>query len=131
MTIKEGVKLAGLRPEMSFALQVCDGVFRRYDLEAVLTSGTEGKHRSGSKHYEGKAGDLRLPAKCKSCSGRAINNQGSWPSDWIAELQSALGSDFDVIAEADHIHVEWDPKAAPHLAGAGMTLDALGRLGAV
>jgi hypothetical protein len=27
----------------------------------------------------------------------------------VAEIRSALGSDYDVIIEPDHLHVEYDP----------------------
>lgn len=95
MRIKPGVRVRGLKPEAVIALMVAKGVYESHGYEAVLTSGTDGKHSSGSFHYTGEAIDLRLP-----------------PADHELirdELAERLGESFDVILEADHIHVEHDP----------------------
>ena len=64
----------------------------------VITSTSDGKHMQGSKHYDvpRNAEDYRFPAKFKA---------------WIAELRAKLGTNYDVVIEKDHIHVEVDIKS--------------------
>ena len=50
----------------------------------------------GSLHYAGCAVDLRFPPD--NAAGLK------------AALAEALGGDYDVVLEADHIHVEFQPK---------------------
>lgn len=66
---------------------------------AVITSGMEGKHKVGSKHYKGHAFDFRTK--------HIVWNQAVAVAKLLREK---LGPDFDVILERDHLHVEWDPK---------------------
>ncbi len=72
----------------------------------VITSGNDGRHKHGSKHYINNAIDLR-----------ANNIPNSLAREVAKDLQFRLGKDYDVIFEAypenpanDHIHVEYDPK---------------------
>lgn len=67
--------------------------------DIVITSGTDGKHMVGSKHYIGDALDLRrsnIPSKLLDT--------------YLTRLRGRLGGDYDVILEIDHIHIEYDPK---------------------
>jgi hypothetical protein len=68
-------------------------------IEIVITSGTEGQHKSGSLHYKGHAADIRR----RNFPSEAAVRQ------FMAALKSELGEDYDVILEADHIHCEYDP----------------------
>jgi len=68
----------------------------------VITSGVDGTHMRASKHYDGLALDIR--------SKGMFDKKGT-----LQRLKTVLGSDFDVILEAEgkdneHIHVEFDPK---------------------
>lgn len=76
---------------------IAEAVFAKYGSELVITSANDGKHRQDSLHYKGRALDLRT----WHVSGR----------EWqvAKDLQRALGDDFDVVAESDHIHLELDP----------------------
>ena len=65
--------------------------------DVVITSGTDGVHMSGSKHYKGEALDLRLPPI-------------EWRGRFIARLGERLGPDYQIVVEDDHIHVEFDPQ---------------------
>lgn len=97
--IKKGVKINGLRPELSLALQIADGIYNNHKTEMVITSVVDGVHSSNSLHYSGCAADLRirdLP------SGNA--------SLVTKDMSEKLGSDFDVVLERDHIHVEYQPQ---------------------
>ena len=71
----------------------------------VVTSGNDGRHMNGSRHYRNLAIDLR-----------ANNISDSQARDIAADLQARLGDDYDVIFEHfpsnpanDHIHLEYDP----------------------
>lgn len=97
MKIKQGVSIKGLRPEMLLGIYIVDPIIESYGQEAVITSCTDGKHKKGSRHYIGLASDFRTwtldsPEKC------------------VRAMQEALGNEFDVILETDHIHIEYDPE---------------------
>ena len=98
--IKTGVDVTGLRPEMVPALLAAYGI-RAVLLggDLVLTSAREGDHRSGSRHFVGLALDFRtrdlLPRE---------------RSRFASELRAALGDQYDVLLEGDHLHVEFDPR---------------------
>lgn len=65
---------------------------------AIVTSSCEGWHMHGSKHYDGDALDFR------------VRHVSRHKRPALAEAVSeALGSDFDVVLEVDHLHVELDP----------------------
>lgn len=75
---------------------IAEQIFAKYGSELVITSANDGKHKADSLHYAGKALDLRT----WHVSGRE--------GQVVADLQRALGDDFDCVAEADHIHIELD-----------------------
>ena len=76
------------------ALKAADKIWKKQSRELVITSGLEGSHSAGSLHYYGLAVDLRLPPDLVRAT---------------RELAAELGSQFDVILEKHHIHVEYDP----------------------
>jgi hypothetical protein len=97
--IKPGVCLIGLQPQMARGAMALAGVYRQRGFTPVITSAVDGTHSPNSRHYRGLALDFRtrnVPA-----------DQRQVLRDSIA---TALGTDFDVVLEADHLHVEWDPK---------------------
>ena len=97
MKLKQGVTITGIRPELILGLMVADTVLRENGIELVVTSITDSVHSFTSLHYAGAAADIRI-----------------WdmddPQKIISELKSAITSDFDVILEKDHIHLEWQPR---------------------
>lgn len=99
MNLKPGISIRGIRPEVVLALSVAREVFMNVGAELTITSCTEGRHSRGSRHYTGLAADLRtrhLPhAKLEQI---------------VPLLKQKLGAEFDVVLEADHIHIEYDPK---------------------
>jgi hypothetical protein len=106
LKLKPGVSLRGLQPPILVALQVAEGVYREiFHRDCWVTSGNDGKHRTGSFHYRGLAVDLRvhnLP-DAKLDAPRAL-----------AHLREGLGGEFDVLLEGAgtpnaHLHVEFDP----------------------
>lgn len=77
----------------------------------VITSGSEGKkgdgvHKNSSLHY---------PENSPSGKGRAIDvrdfdeSAGDIQKSHDA-LEHVLGSDYDVVIESTHIHIEYQPK---------------------
>lgn len=101
LRLKQGVRIHGIRPELLLALQISESVYREFDTELIVTSVIDGKHSAGSLHYTGSAVDLRIR--------HLPQNQVETVRDEIAER---LGSDFDAVLESDHIHIEFQPKAA-------------------
>lgn len=99
MKIKEGVNLAGLRPEMNIVITVADHIYRTYKQELVITSAVDGKHGKASLHYIGLALDFRTRYFDRLVADKVRN-----------EIATRLGAQYDVILEKDHLHVEFQPK---------------------
>lgn len=97
--IKKGVKAKGLQPEILLAILVAKDVYHKLNVELIITSLLDGKHMANSLHYEGLAVDLRTRNMSKD--DRPIAT---------ARLKKALGNEYDVVLEKDHIHVEYDPE---------------------
>jgi len=97
MRLKKGVSVHGLGPEIIIALMVANDVYKKYGYELVITSGTDGVHGYSSEHYKGDAVDLRT----NNINDKAVI---------VAEIAERLGSDYDVVLESTHCHLEYDPK---------------------
>lgn len=99
----DSVCIARLSPAIYFALMVANEVYSRYGYEVVITSGDDGVHSSTSLHYNGDAVDIRT---------KMMPEKHAY--DIAAELNAALGKDFDVIFENtdqnEHIHIEKQPR---------------------
>jgi len=96
MLIKAGVDISRLRPEIRKKLnEIARRVWSIEKEELIITSTYEGSHSEGSLHYADLAVDIRRN-KC----GHLVRD----------ELRNKLGMDYDVVLEADHIHIEYDPK---------------------
>ena len=100
--IKLGVDLRGLTPQMAVAHTIACWVYFKCigkPYACVITSGSDGTHGPNSRHDKGNALDLRtntiLPEQLPQV---------------VKDLKWALGAQFDVVLESDHIHVEFDPK---------------------
>jgi len=65
-----------------------------------ITSANDSTHMSGSLHYMNRAFDIRI-----------INIIGGFEEakKWVIRAKLALGDDYDIILERDHIHVEFQP----------------------
>jgi hypothetical protein len=97
--LKGGVKVEGVSPEIVLAIHAAETVYRERGYDFVVTSILDGKHSAKSLHYVGKAFDCRtrhVPA------GERLA--------LLAALKGALGAEFDVVLEKDHVHIELDPK---------------------
>lgn len=65
-------------------------------VDVTITSGMDGEHMVGSKHYIGEALDIRL--------------LGARTNEFRVLIAKRLGADYQVILENDHIHIEYSPK---------------------
>lgn len=94
-------RVGGIKPEMVFASMVVERIYRSWGVDCVVTSGTEPnpKRKKGSKHLTGYALDFRT---------RDI--QANRRRDVAEEIQEALGPDYIVLLESDHLHVGYDPE---------------------
>lgn len=99
---KQGVKLDGLEPDMYPVIGAAREVWRAYRCDLVITSGLDGRHAKGSRHYVGRALDFRTRDLSRPARTRVAR-----------KLREALGGDFRVLLEKDHVHVEYIPSASP------------------
>lgn len=96
MLIKAGVDISRLERNTRRSLKVVSDIFLECGEEAVITSTYEGNHRPDSLHYADEAYDVRQPKDSKLRI--------------FGKIKKKLGSDFDVVLERDHYHIEHDPK---------------------
>lgn len=97
MKLKAGVNISSLKPPMVVALMVANDLYKLFNIELVVTSGMDGSHTHGSKHFQGLACDLRV---------RDFNPQ-TLPGI-IQTLKGNLGSSYFVLLEKDHIHIQYN-----------------------
>lgn len=99
LSLKPGVRINGLKPEILLAIQIVHSVFVANKKNCVITSCVEGQHSRGSKHYSGNAIDVRtrhlLPTEREAIE---------------ADCRESLGAEYDVVFETTHLHIEYDPK---------------------
>jgi hypothetical protein len=98
LQFKEGVQLTITKP----VNEILTGVELAYiavHKPCVVTAGRDGKHKQNSKHYTDEAVDFRT---------RHLKID---ELDTVVQAcKRTLGQDFDVVVEATHLHVEYDPK---------------------
>jgi hypothetical protein len=82
-------------------LLVADRVYQDHGHTLTITSICDSTHASGSLHYKGCAFD------CRTAAAGIMQEEADKLKDTLA---MALGSEWDVVLEADHLHCEWDPK---------------------
>lgn len=100
--IKPGVSLIGITPQTVLGMVCTSSIAQSMGVDCVMTSGTEGRHSNTSLHYAGNAFDCRI--RHLSPSQRV---------EFAKRVSEALGlpySEFDVVLEDTHLHVEWQPK---------------------
>ena len=66
----------------------------------TITSLTDGTHQRESYHYKNLAMDLRT-------SDLPMERQ----EDYVKDLKEIMGSEYDVVLESDHIHIEPSPES--------------------
>lgn len=100
LSLKPGVQFWGIHSRIVAALPVLEQIYSKFGQDLVITSARDGVHKPHSKHYSGEALDLRT-----------FNLTPLERPEAHFDIHTALGSDFDVVLETDHIHIELDPKA--------------------
>jgi hypothetical protein len=101
LNLKPGVRITGMRTEILLAAVATMRVYEEAGHDFTITACVDGKHTTGSFPYAGAAIDVRTrelaPADVQKI---------------LAQIKACLGDDFDVVLEADHIHIEFQPKQA-------------------
>ena len=108
--LKDGVRINGahFNPEMVKILDAAKKTSPMMERGAVwITSANDSRHLDHSLHYKNQAFDIRIY--------NIIGDIHHEAKLWAKRLQQALGSDYDVVYEPDHIHVEYDPKVVQHV----------------
>jgi hypothetical protein len=110
--LKRGVELAGLAPEMLIADAIVAAVYQELGAkELVITSVGDGAHGPRSLHTTD-------PVRIKAIDYRRWNldfpKRGPVPAEDLAPEAARLiahrcRDQFDVVLEATHLHVEFDP----------------------
>ena len=105
--LKDTVKLNGfhLHPEMIAIINVLRETAPEMQQDAIwITSANDSKHKHNSLHYKNRALDIRI--------WNIVDDDPDFTKakEWATRMQSALGEDYDVLFEDDHIHAEYDPK---------------------
>jgi uncharacterized protein YcbK (DUF882 family) len=100
MKAKRGARVAGLGPQIWYVAGVYDMLhYQITQNEAVITSGTEGRHMFHSRHYAGLAADFRTED--------LKPNEIQQILEPMKNLLAPQG--FQLILESDHLHIEYDP----------------------
>ncbi len=100
LSLKAGVKVAGMRPEILLGAVAAERVFEKAGFECTITSCVDGQHMAGSLHAKGAAIDLRTRHVPHAIELRQI----------VDRIKECLGAEYDVVVETDHLHIEYDPK---------------------
>ena len=108
LRVKEGVSIRGLQPQLFHAWNVAEELYEQYDADCWLTAGVDGRHGHGSLHYVGYAIDLRIR---NLSAGTGIDAEVTTKAGILkVEIQKQLGSEYDVVLESNHFHIEFQPK---------------------
>lgn len=99
LRFKKGVKVFGIQGETLAALLTVSEAYRSHNLDCIVTSCVEGEHSFASLHYTGCALDFRT----RHVPEIEID-------ELVQEVRDALTSEYDVVLESTHLHVEFQPK---------------------
>ena len=100
ISIKQGVRLAGLKVEMMVALQVVASVYEEHRYSVTITSALDRVHAVHSRHYLGMALDFRI-RHIRSCK---------LLEQIVKAIKDALGEEYNVRLEKDHLHISFKPR---------------------
>jgi len=104
LSLKPGIKIYGIKPEILLGLIIIERVFDSLNIPCVVTSpanNSEAHSSTNSLHYTGQAIDIRLPSRYNPSAGLDKSVTDS--------IRNVLGEEFDVVLESNHIHVEYQP----------------------
>lgn len=102
INLKDGVNIQHLHAGIYKAIYIASGVFANHGHQTLtITSGRDGKHLPDSLHYIGRAIDIR-----------------TWGFQYVdklgRDLRDALGSEYYVLVETDHIHLSYPGTTGLH-----------------
>ena len=105
MLLKETVTRQGVQPQIFYAIGVAECVYREAGFACIVTSLTDShEDRPASLHNKGLAVDFRT---------RHLTPEAKFKI--AGSLKAILDPQgYDVVMEANHIHVEFDPKGKEH-----------------
>lgn len=109
LTVKEGADVRFLTATLWAALPRIEAIFEQdtpKEYQFVITSGTDGKHVDGSKHYTGNAVDIRT--WYRAATGDQVWLSAATLAQIKADLDRALGSKWYTLIEPDHIHIQYN-----------------------
>lgn len=100
---RDSCRFDSLHGAIVLALHRADAFYAAYGVDCWITSGNDSKHMEGSKHYDGRAVDLRVHNLPDEDTRQRV----------AALLAAALGPQFTVIYEGSgtpqaHIHCQFD-----------------------
>ena len=95
MLIKAGVDISRLERTTRRSLNILERAWKFHKEELVITSTYEGTHGAGSLHYANQAYDVRYPTDDHDF--------------WEVLVKQYLVHNFDIVAESNHLHIEYDP----------------------
>jgi hypothetical protein len=100
--IKPGVTFGPeLKPTTQRMIDAAEFAYGSFGIRPTITEAwaTDG-HMAGSRHYSGDALDFRIWE----------SNAAGVTAHVVTLMRGRLGADYDVVLEATHIHVEYDPQ---------------------
>jgi len=93
------IQITDISPGLLLALIVADQVYTEFNYPTIVTSANDARHSATSLHYNNDAIDLRT-RHLTPAHKHDIRNK----------IAARLNSDYDVILEEDHLHIEKQPK---------------------
>ena len=99
MNLKSGVIPTGTAPELIIAMMIVNEVYKAHGHSLTITSIADGRHSKTSLHYIGHAFD---------CRTRMLKSDEIY--EIVKDISSRLTTDYDVVVEDTHLHIEYQPK---------------------
>ena len=106
MNLKPDVKTTNVKPEIWYAIGVA-ATLQRIIIggDTTVTSLNDSTHKTGSRHYTGRAADLRTKGLTPGLK-----------SAWLFAMREHLEPfGFDVLDETSHFHVQYKPTTTRYL----------------
>ena len=105
IVIKRGASIEGCRPETLLAAIRIEPLYKKYNVDLVVTSGSEAYKHSAkrSAHYRGDAIDIRTKNLIPAARIKVLK-----------AIKRKLGGDYVVLHEGigkpwEHFHIHWSP----------------------